>query len=42
MLSNHKEIVLPEAVKELSTKRLLTMTRTFGSKVMKFIEKNRR
>ena len=39
MLSNHKEIVLPEAVKELSTKRLLTMTRTFGSKVMKFIEK---
>ena len=38
MLSKYKEIILPEPVKELSTSRLLTMTKTSGTKVMDFIK----
>ena len=38
MLSKYKEIILPEPVKELSTSRLLTMTKTSGAKVMDFIK----
>ena len=38
MLSKYKEIILPKPVKELSTSRLLTMTKTSGAKVMDFIK----
>ena len=40
MLSDLKEITLPNPIDELSTNRLLTMTRIEGSKIMEFITKN--
>ena len=40
MLSNQSEITLPEPVEELSTSRLLTMTRVHGIKIMDFINDN--
>ena len=40
MLSDLNQITLPNPVDELSTNRLLTMTRIDGSKIMDFIAKN--
>ena len=40
MLSEFKEITLPEPVEDLSTNRLLTMTRIDGIKIMQFISEN--
>ena len=40
MLSNLNQITLPKPVDELSTNRLLTMTRIDGIKIMDFIAKN--
>ena len=40
MLSDLNQITLPNPIDELSTNRLLTMTRTHGSKIMDFIAKN--
>ena len=40
MLSNQSEITLPEPVEDLSTSRLLTMTRVHGIKIMDFINDN--
>ena len=40
MLSDLKEVTLPDPVEHLSTKRLLTMTRIEGVKIMKFISEN--
>ena len=37
MLSDLKEVTLPNPIEQLSTKRLLTMTRIDGVKIMKFI-----
>ena len=41
MLSDYKEINLPEAIKNLSTKRLLTMTKISGIKVSQFIKETK-
>ncbi len=40
MLSDLNQITLPKPIDELSTNRLLTMTRIDGSKIMDFIAKN--
>ncbi len=40
MLSDLNQITLPNPIDELSTNRLLTMTRIDGSKIMHFIAKN--
>ena len=40
MLSDLKEVTLPNPIEPLSTKRLLTMTRIDGLKIMKFISDN--
>ena len=40
MLSDLNQITLPKPVDELSTNRLLTMTRIDGTKIMDFISKN--
>ena len=40
MLSDLNQITLPNPIDELSTNRLLTMTRIDGSKIMDFIAKN--
>ncbi len=40
MLSDLNQITLPNPIDELSTSRLLTMTRIDGSKIMDFISKN--
>ena len=40
MLSDLKEVTLPNPIEQLSTKRLLTMTRIDGLKIMKFISDN--
>ena len=40
MLSDLNQIILPKPVDELSTNRLLTMTRIDGIKIMDFIAKN--
>ena len=40
MLSDLNQITLPKPVDELSTNRLLTMTRVDGTKIMDFIAKN--
>ena len=40
MLSDLKEVTLPDPVEHLSTKRLLTMTHIEGVKIMKFISEN--
>ena len=40
MLSSQTEITLPEPVDDLSTSRLLTMTRVHGIKIMDFINDN--
>ncbi len=40
MLSNHSEITLPDPVEDLSTNRLLTMTKVHGVKIMDFIANN--
>jgi predicted unusual protein kinase regulating ubiquinone biosynthesis (AarF/ABC1/UbiB family) len=40
MLSDLNQIILPHPIDELSTNRLLTMTRIDGSKIMHFIDKN--
>ena len=40
MLSDLNQITLPNPIDELSTNRLLTMTRIDGSKIMEFIAKN--
>ena len=40
MLSDLKEVTLPNPIEQLSTKRLLTMTRIDGVKIMKFISDN--
>ena len=40
MLSDINQITLPNPIDELSTNRLLTMTRINGSKIMDFIAKN--
>ena len=40
MLSDLNQITLPKSVDELSTNRLLTMTRIDGTKIMDFIAKN--
>ena len=40
MLSDLKEVTLPNPIEQLSTKRLLTMTRIDGDKIMKFISDN--
>ena len=39
MLSDLNQITLPNPIDELSTNRLLTMTRINGSKIMDFIAK---
>jgi len=41
MLSSFKEISLPEPINNLSTKRLLTMTKITGMKVKEFINKTK-
>ena len=41
MLNDFKEIKLPEAIKSLSTKRLLTMTKISGMKVSQFIKETK-
>ena len=40
MLADHDEITLPRPIASLSTKRLLTMTRIDGAKIMQFISNN--
>ena len=40
MLSDHSEITLPDPIEDLSTNRLLTMTKVHGVKIMDFIAKN--
>ncbi len=40
MLSDLREVTLPNPIEQLSTKRLLTMTRIDGVKIMKFISDN--
>ncbi len=40
MLSDHSEITLPNPVEDLSTNRLLTMTKVHGVKIMDFIANN--
>ena len=40
MLSDQSEITLPDPVEDLSTNRLLTMTRVHGVKIMDFIANN--
>ena len=40
MLSDHSEITLPDPVEDLSTNRLLTMTKVHGVKIMDFIANN--
>ena len=40
MLSDLKEVTLPNPIEQLSTKRLLIMTRIDGVKIMKFISDN--
>jgi len=40
ILSDLKEVTLPNPIEQLSTKRLLTMTRIDGVKIMKFISDN--
>ncbi len=40
MLSDHSEITLPNPIEDLSTNRLLTMTRVHGVKIMDFIDNN--
>ena len=40
MLSDYNEITLPKPIESLSTKRLLTMTRIDGLKIMQFIAEN--
>ena len=42
MLSDHSEITLPDPIEDLSTDRLLTMTKVHGIKIMDFIAKNSR
>ncbi len=42
MLSDHNEITLPDPVEDLSTNRLLTMTKVHGVKIMDFIANNSR
>ena len=40
MLSDHREITLPNPIEDLSTNRLLTMTKVDGLKIMDFIANN--
>ena len=40
MLSGHSEITLPDPIEDLSTNRLLTMTKVHGVKIMDFIANN--
>ena len=40
MLSDHSEITLPDPIEDLSTDRLLTMTKVYGVKIMDFIANN--
>ena len=40
MLSDHSEITLPDPIEDLSTSRLLTMTKVHGVKIMDFIANN--
>ena len=40
MLSDHSEITLPDPIEDLSTNRLLTMTKVHGVKIMNFIANN--
>ncbi len=40
MLSDHSEITLPDPIENLSTNRLLTMTKVHGVKIMDFIANN--
>ncbi len=40
MLSDHREITLPNPIEDLSTNRLLTMTKVHGVKIMDFIANN--
>ena len=40
MLSDHSEITLPDPIQNLSTNRLLTMTKVHGVKIMDFIANN--
>ncbi len=40
MLSDHSEIILPDPIEDLSTNRLLTMTKLHGVKIMDFISNN--
>ena len=40
MLSDHSEITLPDPIEDLSTNRLLTMTKLHGIKIMDFIANN--
>ncbi len=40
MLSDHTEITLPDPIEDLSTDRLLTMTKVHGVKIMDFIANN--
>ena len=40
MLSDHSEITLPDPIEDLSTNRLLTMTKVHGIKIMDFIANN--
>ena len=40
MLSDHSEITLPDPIEDLSTNRLLTMTKINGVKIMDFIANN--
>ena len=40
MLSDHSEITLPDPIEDLSTNRLLTMTKVHGVKIMDFIANN--
>ena len=40
MLSDHGEITLPDPIEDLSTNRLLTMTKVHGVKIMDFIANN--
>ena len=42
MLSDHSEITLPDPIEDLSTNRLLTMTKVHGVKIMDFIANNSR
>ncbi len=40
MLSDHSEITLPDPIEDLSSNRLLTMTKVHGVKIMDFIANN--